>query len=148
MGNEKTQIGPRVDEQLAETYDWLVRERNNGKYKGRLAKEASKAYKAQIGLHAAANPGAVEELREENPELADFVENECISMHRQIVENSPYALSEREAFDAIESHIDRSHGEVAESLENVSKRLQHLEDVMFDMYHEKQTEKRGEGAES
>lgn len=142
MGNDKTQIGPRVDEQLADTYNWLVRDRNNGKYKGRLAKEASKAYKAQIGLHAVANPEAVEELRREQPELADFVENECLPMHRQIVENSPYALSEREAFDRIQSHIDDSHADVRAALDDYSERLKRLEDVMFDMYHEWQAEKR------
>lgn len=144
MGNDKTQIGPRVEKILSEAYDWLVRDRNDGKYKGRMPKEAEKGYKAQIGLHAATHPEALEELRAERPELADYIENECIPMHRQTVENSPFAVTEREAFETVEKNINDSRGEMTESLGNVAERLKRLEDVMFDMYHEKQTEKREE----
>lgn len=67
----KTQLGPRVEDALADDYRDFVRFVNNGTYKGRLGDEVEKALKIQMGLYFIQNPSEIE--RAENSE---FVKND------------------------------------------------------------------------
>lgn len=53
---DKRQIGPRIDNDLADDYEWFVRERNEGVYKGRLADEVETALRLHLGMFLNENP--------------------------------------------------------------------------------------------
>lgn len=53
---DKRQIGPRIDNDLADDYEWFVRERNEDVYKGRLADEVEMALRLHLGMFLDENP--------------------------------------------------------------------------------------------
>lgn len=53
---EPKQIGPRLQPQIAEDFEMIIRHRNNGKYKGRLSDEVQNAIKLYIGKAINENP--------------------------------------------------------------------------------------------
>ncbi|SDN19065.1 hypothetical protein SAMN04487949_3605 [Halogranum gelatinilyticum] len=67
----KTQLGPRVEGDLADKYRNFVRFVNDGTYKGRLGDEVEKALKYQMALYFVRHP---EEL--DRAANSDFIEDD------------------------------------------------------------------------
>ncbi|WP_394743326.1 hypothetical protein [Natronococcus roseus] len=110
---EKEQLGPRVPGKLAEAYKWLVRKENGGVYRGRLAQEMEKAMRYHMGWFATLHPDVVEELGEDEPELAREFEE---------------ALDTYEEMSARVGRRDPSSGEEVEEL---TEEVRRLADVVF-----------------
>lgn len=125
---DKRQIGPRVDAKLAEAYEWFVRTKHDGKYKGRLASEAELAFRIQLGHFAVTNPAEVEELRNEDRECADVIDD-CKEIFEEHVESSPLGGSR----------------EFADEVERIDERLSGMETMLYQIFQDYKRKEMGEG---
>jgi len=81
---EPRQIGPRIDPDLADDFEMVVRHLHNGKYKGRLSDEVENAFKLHMGQVVNDNPKWIKDVSDEDQRerfktYAERFQNACSS---------------------------------------------------------------------
>lgn len=126
---DKEQLGPRVTPELAESYKWLVRKENGGVYRGRLGQEMEKAMRAHMGWFATLNPEVIDELADEDPDLAnEFAKSLDVYEDMMSRVRSPGDQPSAEDVDRLEEEVRRL-GDITYS---VARDMQDLRRALID----------------
>ena len=150
MGDTR-QIGPRLEDSIANSYERYVRLRNGGVFKGRFGGELERSMQLSMGLWIATHPEPVDELlesAEDDPDV-DVAEVERVfdesfelamgaiePLVAERAEQNPSGADTEEVLDHMDAYLDHLDG-----------RLERLETIMIQILQNQQNSGSGSGSD-